>query len=111
MKHIRGALAVVVTGAIVGLAGPAAAHARVVATYPGEGETLHGDVTVVSVQFDDVVTLVPHSLAVTTDLGIPVQLDTPRIAGGRTLEAFVQDHLAPGHYAVAWRIQADDGHI
>jgi len=40
-----------------------------------------------------------------------VSLEAPRIIGGKTLEAVVQDHLAPGRYAVAWRIQADDGHI
>jgi methionine-rich copper-binding protein CopC len=111
MKRARSALAIAVTAAVVGLASPAFAHAKVVSTSPGNGQTVQGDVKTVSVLFDDVVTLVPHALVVTTDLGIPVSLESPRIIHGKTLEAFVQDHLAAGHYVVAWRIQADDGHI
>lgn len=111
MNRARTVLAIAVTAFVVALAGPAFAHAKVVSTSPGNDQTVHGDVKTVSVLFDDVVTLVPHALVVTTDLGIPVALESPRIVQGKTLEAFVQDHLAPGHYVVAWRIQADDGHI
>lgn len=111
MRGARTLLAVALTAAAVGLAAPAFAHAKVTATSPRNGQTVHGDVKTVSVEFDDVVTLVPHALVVTTDLGIPVALESPRVAQGKILEAFVQDHLAPGRYVVAWRIQADDGHV
>ena len=111
MKHARALLAIIMTLFVVAFAGPAFAHARVVGTTPFNGQTVHGDLQTVSVWFDDVVTLVPHALVMTTDLGIPVALETPRIVAGKTLEAFVQDHLASGRYVVAWRIQADDGHL
>ena len=111
MKHTRALLAIVVTYWVVAVAGPAFAHATVVGTTPGDGQLVHGDVPMVSVQFDDVVTLVPYALAMTTDGGIPVALETPRVVHGRTLEALVQTHLAAGRYIVAWRIQADDGHL
>lgn len=111
MRHLRALLAIVVTVFVVAVAGPALAHAKVVGTSPSNGQIVHGDVQMVSVQFDDAVTLVPYALAVTTDLGIPVALETPHIVQGKTLEAFVQDHLASGRYIVAWRVQADDGHL
>ena len=111
MKHVRAAMALGLAAAVVGFAVPAAAHARVVATSPRDGQTVQGDVQTVWVQFDDVITLVPHALGVTTDLGIPVRLESPRVVDAKTLEANVEDHLAAGRYVVAWRIQADDGHI
>jgi methionine-rich copper-binding protein CopC len=108
-------LAAVMTAALLGVAAtaaPAFAHARVVSTSPGDGATVHGDVTRIVIHFDDVVTLVPHALTLTTDAGQPVAVESPRVVGGgRTLAAFVQDHLATGSYIVGWRIMADDGHI
>jgi copper transport protein len=98
-----------VTG--VGVAVPASAHARVVATLPAQGAIVRIPLTRVSVWFDEPVTLLPHALGVTTDLGIPVTLETPRLIHGTLLTAALQDRLAPGRYAVAWRVQADDGHI
>ena len=105
-------MAVMTGGLIVGLAAPASAHARAIATSPATGGTVHGALTQVSVTFDEAVTLVPHALRMTTDRGIPVNLESARLsAGGKVLSAAVQDRLAPGGYAVAWRVQADDGHL
>lgn len=113
--HQTARLAVVVaTGALalLGPAAPALAHAEVKATSPQSGSTVHGTLTRVSVTFSEAVTLVPHALRMTTDLGIPISLETPRLSAGDTvLSANVQDHLAAGDYAVAWRVQADDGHL
>lgn len=111
MRHARLVLPLTMAAIVVALAGTAFAHAKVVSTSPGDGQTVQGDVKTVSVRFDDVITLVPHALVVTTDLGVPVALESPRVVQGKILQAFVQDHLAPGRYLVAWRIQADDGHI
>lgn len=98
--------------AAVAPAGPALAHAEVVSTYPQAGSTVHGTLTKVSVTFDEAVTLVPNALKVTTDAGIPIQLETPRLLDhGKVLLGRIQDHLAAGRYAVAWRAQADDGHL
>lgn len=106
------AAAVAVAVAVLGPAAPAWAHAEVKATSPQSGSTVHGTLMRVSVTFTEAVTLVPHALRMTTDLGIPVNLETAHLStGGTVLSANVQDHLASGHYTVAWRVQADDGHL
>lgn len=88
------------------------AHARVVETQPTSGAAVRGPVTRVAVTFDEAVSLVPHALAMTTDVGVPVALAPARLGAGDTrLTAVVQDRLAPGRYAVAWRVEADDGHV
>jgi len=113
--HGRSRLASVVVTAALALfcsAAPAFAHAEVTATSPQSGSTVHGNLTRISVTFSEAVTLVPHALRLTTDAGIPVNLETARLShGGTVLSANVQDHLAAGHYAVAWRVQSDDGHL
>jgi copper transport protein len=113
--HGQSRLATVVATAGLALfctAAPALAHAEVTATSPQSGGTVHGNVTRISVTFSEAVTLVPHALRMTTDAGIPVNLETARLThGGTVLSANVQDHLAAGDYAVAWRAEADDGHL
>ena len=105
-------LAALTAALLLGLAGPASAHAKVVATSPTAGSTVTGTLTKVSVTFDEAVTLVPHALKMTTDLGIPVNLESATLsADHKVLSANVQDNLTAGHYAVAWRVQADDGHL
>lgn len=94
------------------LAAPAGAHAEVVATSPTDGSTVHGRPNHVSVTFDEAVTLVPHALQVTNAKGIPVAVGSPRLnKAGTVLSAPVRRHLAGGRYLVAWRAQADDGHL
>jgi len=113
--HRSARLAAVLATAAVGLlcsAAPVLAHAEVKATSPQAGSTFRGNLTRISVTFTEAVTLVPHALRLTTDVGIPVNLETAHLSrGGTVLSANVQDHLAAGHYAVAWRVQADDGHL
>ena len=109
------ATAVLTSGALMaglGTAPTAFAHAEIKATFPAAGSTVHGTLTQVAVTFDEAVELVPHALRVTTDVGIPIQLETPRLnKAGTVLSARIQDHLATGGYAVAWRVMADDGHV
>ena len=90
--------------------GVAWAHAEVVATYPA-GDTTPSHLSHVGVRFDEAVTLVPRALSLTTDRGLPVALDRPRLVHGLVLRADLQDKVAPGRYIVAWRVEADDGHI
>ena len=114
MLRPAGLAAVVAATAVAGLASatPAWAHAEVKATSPQAGSNVHGTLTRISVTFTEAVTLVPHALRLTTDAGIPVNLETPHLSsGGTVLAANVQDRLASGRYAVAWRVQADDGHL
>jgi methionine-rich copper-binding protein CopC len=108
----RAATVVTAAVALLGPAAPAFAHAQVKATSPQSGSTVHGNLTRIAVTFTEKVTLVPHALRMTTDRGIEVNLETARLnADGTVLSANVQDHLATGHYAVAWRVEADDGHL
>lgn len=107
-----GTVATMAAATLLVFAGPALAHAEVKDTSPQAGSTVHGSLTKVSVTFDEAVTLVPNALRMTTDQGIPVNLESARLAnGGKVLSAIVQDHLVTGNYAVAWRVQADDGHL
>jgi len=109
------ATAVLTGGALLaglGTAPAALAHAKVKSTSPPAGGMVQGTLRQVTITFNEEVTLVPHALRVTTDMGIPIQLEDPRLShGGTLLAANVQDHLAPGGYAVAWRVMADDGHL
>jgi methionine-rich copper-binding protein CopC len=97
--------------AIVATPGLALAHARLASALPAPGSTVHGALGHVSLGFDESVTLVPRSVSVTTDLGVPVALDAPVLRGGRTVTANLQDQLAAGRYVLAWRIRSDDGHL
>jgi methionine-rich copper-binding protein CopC len=99
-------------GLLVLLATPADAHAEVQSTSPASGSTVHGTLTQVAVRFDEAVSLVPNAMRLTTDRGIPVNLESPALtAKGKVLSAQVQDRLAVGGYSVAWRVLADDGHL
>ena len=111
MRRVAAAAALM-TAALLGFAAPASAHARAESTSPASGSTVTSNLTKVSVTFDEAVTLVPHALRMTTDRGIPVLLESAELsADHRVLSAQVQDHLAAGRYSVAWRVQADDGHL
>lgn len=114
MRHPArlGAAVAIAAAALLGSAAPAWAHAEVQSTYPAAGSMVHGTLTRVAIRFDEAVTLVPDALRVTTDQGIPVNLESPRLSrGGKVLSARVQDRLATGGYVVGWRVQADDGHL
>jgi methionine-rich copper-binding protein CopC len=91
--------------------GTAWAHAEVVATYPS-GTVSPQRLTHVSVTFDEAVELIPRALVVTTDLGVPIALDSPRLSkDGLVLRASLQDAVGPGRYSAGWRVRSDDGHI
>jgi methionine-rich copper-binding protein CopC len=111
--RLRAAAVVVVAslGVILATPGSAFAHARLITAFPAPGSTVQGALSHLSLGFDEAVTLVPHSVSVTTDLGVPVALDAPVLRGGRTVTANLQDQLAAGRYVLAWRVRSDDGHI
>jgi methionine-rich copper-binding protein CopC len=110
--RLRAAAVVVASlGVVLATPGPALAHARLVTALPAPGSTVHGALSHVSLGFDEAVTLVPRSVSVTTDLGVPVALDAPVLRGGRTVTVALQDRLSAGRYVLAWRVRSDDGHI
>jgi methionine-rich copper-binding protein CopC len=97
-------------GVLAAGTGTAWAHADVVATYPSPTAPPNR-LTHVSVTFDEDVDLIPRALVLTTDLGVPVALDAPRLIDGREIRADLQDVVGPGRYAAGWRVRADDGHV
>jgi copper resistance protein C len=96
---------------VVLAATPAEAHARVLRTTPASGATTGGRIALVTVVFDDPVTVVPHSLVLSGATGAPQPIGAPRVVGGKTLQATVPGRLPAGRYFVGWRILSDDGHI
>jgi methionine-rich copper-binding protein CopC len=96
---------------VVMTASPAAAHAKVLRTTPGNGATVTGTLSLIRIDFDDPVQLVPRSLVVSGATGAPEPIGAPRVVGGRTLEASLPGHLPQGRYFVGWRILSDDGHV
>src|ERR1044072_7523613 len=88
-------------GVLTAGTGTAWAHAEVVTTYPSSTAAPHR-LTHVSVTFDEPVEVIPRALVLTTDLGVPVALDSARLIDGRTLRADLQDTVAPGRYLAGW---------
>jgi len=90
---------------------PAFAHARLLRTDPAPGSTVGPNLAQVSLQFDDVVKLLPRALLVTGATGAPLTTGAPRVVRGRVLEVALIARLVPGRYYVGWRVLADDGHV
>src|SRR4051812_8084109 len=95
-------LVVACLGVLAAGTGTAWAHAEVVATYPS-GTASPQRLTHVSVTFNEAVEIVPRALVVTTDLGVPVAIDSPRLLkDGLVLRANLQDAVGPGRYSAGW---------
>jgi methionine-rich copper-binding protein CopC len=106
-----GLVALAVLTIVVVTPGVAAAHAKLRSSYPAAGSTVAASPGRVSLRFNEPVALVPGAVTVATDLGVPVALDAPTLAGGTTVRARLQESLGAGRYILGWRIRSDDGHI
>ncbi|MDQ5820030.1 MAG: copper resistance protein CopC, partial [Actinomycetota bacterium] len=96
--------------AAVALAPAAAAHAKLVSTFPADGAILAEGPGVVRVVFDDEVVVGPDNAVVRNGSG-SVLAGKPRLAArGRHLILPVRK-LRDGDYSVRWRILSDDGHV
>lgn len=94
---------------VLGTAGPASAHARLVASSPAAGGTARVAPPTVSVTFDEAV---QSSFALVSVVGANGgRLDTgaPRVAGAVVTQRVVP-LPAPGSYHVSYRVVSDDGH-
>jgi len=93
--------------ALVFAAGPAAAHTELISTTPADQQTVGRTPAVVVLTFDDSLLTMGTQVVVTGPQG-PVQIGTPDVA-----ETKVSQNLQggpAGHYTVAWRVTAADGH-
>jgi copper transport protein len=110
-----GRLAFLVFGAgatIVGVAGPASAHAQLEATVPVQSSVVLTAPGQVVLRFDEAVSVDFGSISVLALDGRRVDQGGAhhRRGEGRVVAITLPDHLARGTYVVAWRVVSDDGH-
>ncbi|WP_433279421.1 copper resistance protein CopC [Pseudonocardia xinjiangensis] len=97
---------------VVGLAGPAAAHAVLDSSSPQDGARLEHAPATVTLTFDEAVQPIPASDEVISATG--VRVDTGRLtqsADGTTIVLPLRPDLPTGTYAVTWRVVSADTHI
>jgi copper transport protein len=97
---------------VVGLAGPAAAHAVLDSSSPQDGARLEHAPATVTLTFDEAVQPIPASDEVISATG--VRVDTGRLtqsADGTTIVLPLRPGLPTGTYAVTWRVVSADTHI
>ena len=93
--------------ALVFTAGPAVAHTELISTTPADQQTVGRTPAVVVLTFDESLLAMGTQVVVTGPEG-PVQMGAPDVA-----ETKVSQNLRggpAGHYTVAWRVTAADGH-
>lgn len=87
---------------------PAAAHATLVSTDPAEGEVVAETPDVVTLTYDEPVSLTDGSIQVFDAAGEPV--DSSATSEDEVVTADLPDELSAGTYVVAWRVVSADGH-
>ncbi len=91
------------------LAGPAAAHAELVATTPGEGARLDAAPAEVTLEFSEAVSLGAGYARVIDGAGERVDTGTPAVDGG-TVTVPLRDDLPDAGYLVTFRVISADSH-
>ena len=104
-----GAVLAVLLTALLGLAGPAAAHNVLISSNPTDGSTLDAAPQTVTLTFDQPVQDFEPVVVVTGPDGAEYQSGTPVIAGTGVEMALAGLPVA-GAYTVAYRIVSTDGH-
>jgi methionine-rich copper-binding protein CopC len=94
--------------AFVAAAGPAAAHTELISSTPADQQTISRTPAVVVLTFSEAVLPMGTQVVVTGPQG-PVQAGAPKVADS-TVSQDLQGGSPAGHYTVAWRVTADDGH-
>lgn len=103
-------LVLVVLWLIVGSAGPAAAHATLLQTTPGDEAVVQESPGTLELRFSEPVEASPGGITVFGPGGDRADRGSvQRREGGTILTARV-DAEAEGTYTVAWRVTSDDGH-
>lgn len=99
-----------ILAALVALAGPAAAHAVVVASSPGDRERLTTPPKDVRITFSEDVTTVGKGLQVVGRDGNAVDDGSPTQPDGKTLAVGLPADLPDGTYTASYRVISADGH-
>lgn len=105
----RALAAVLLAGLLAGsAAAPASAHASLVSSDPAEGAVLADAPDLVTLTFDEPVSVVADGVNVYDATGAPLDID----AGARdeVVSADLPDGLDDGTYVVVWRVVSSDGH-
>ncbi|WP_433294662.1 copper resistance protein CopC [Pseudonocardia sp. CA-142604] len=98
--------------ALVGLAGPASAHAVLDGSSPRDGARVDSEPTEVSLTFDEAVQPIPASDEVISGTG--ERVDTGQLrqsADGTTIMLPLRPGLSAGTYSATWRVVSADTHI
>lgn len=104
---------VCVLGAVwVGPAQPAAAHAQLVSTTPGNGARLSVAPVGLTMRFSESVTLVDEGIQLLGPHGKVALTESPRVdpAVPQQVDITVPIGLSPGAYTVVWRVVSADSH-
>ena len=109
MRHYNSApsIAVAVTAGFV--AGPAAAHARLVSATPAPNSTVAAPRTL-SLTFSERTVPAFSGFDVVNAAGEKVAVRTSVAEDGKTLTGTLARPLAAGAYRIDWRIASSDGH-
>jgi len=107
------AIAAVVVAAGLSLLAPAiaCAHAYLVTTSPPIGAVMRGSPSVVSLTYDESVTISPGALEVVDSAGRRVDSGVVTHPRADTIAVAVPRSLARGSYAVSWRVTSADTHV
>ncbi|GAA1218116.1 copper resistance protein CopC [Pseudonocardia alaniniphila] len=98
--------------ALVGLAGPASAHAVLDGSSPQDGARVDSEPSEVSLTFDEAVQPIPASDEVISSTG--ERVDTGQLrqsADGTTIMLPLRPGLPAGTYSATWRVVSADTHI
>ncbi len=101
-------VALVAVSALV-FASPAAAHAELVSSNPGNGERLEDAPAEIELTFTESVNLLEGGIRLLDGVGETVSTPDP-VVSGRTLTWPMPPTLDDGAYTVSWRVISSDGH-
>lgn len=102
---------VVIMVAVLGLStGIASAHATVVTSNPGDGQSVLSSPAEISVTFSENISAISGGLTVLNADGKPVALESAQVVNGRTLTSAPTSPLENGTYVVTYRVLSADGH-
>jgi copper transport protein len=101
-------LLALVAALVLGPAGPASAHATLVASDPAEGAVLETAPDLVSLTFSEAVTEVPDGVAVFDAEGRQVAAEAT--VDGARLGVGLTEEVGAGTLVVVWRVLSEDGH-
>lgn len=109
MRNFNPAPFIAVAAAVAFIAGPAAAHARLVSATPAPNSTVAATRSV-SLTFSDRTVPAFSGFDVVNAAGEKIAIRTSVSEDGKTLSGTMPRPLAVGAYRIDWRIASSDGH-